>query len=117
MTRVKRGIISRKRHKNLFKLTKGFRGTRNNLVRMAKQATLNAGIFAFTDRRNKKRVFRAQWISTINISLKPMGIKYSEFAHKLSLQDNPLNRKALAEMATNTPETFNSIVKSIMDSK
>lgn len=117
MTRVKRGVISRKRHRNLLKLTRGFRGTRNNLIRMAKQATLNAGIFAFNDRRNKKRIFRSQWISTINIALKQMGVKYNEFTHKMSLSGNPINRKVLAEIAKNNPESFKSIVEKTMLSK
>ena len=117
MTRVKRGIISRKKHRNLLKLTKGYRGTRNNLVRMARQASLNAGIFAYTDRHNKKRVFRGQWISTINIALKSMDIKYSVFINKLNKTENPMNRKVLAELAVNNPDFFKQIVEKIMNSQ
>lgn len=113
MARVKRGMISRKRHNNLFKLTKGFRGGRKNLVRMAKQASLNAGIFAYRDRRNKKRDFRAQWITTINIALQEQGLKYSQFMHSLTVKGIALNRKSLAEMAEKQPEVFKSLVDQI----
>ncbi|MFA6082271.1 MAG: 50S ribosomal protein L20 [Patescibacteria group bacterium] len=115
MARVKRGMISRKRHKNLLALTKGYRGTRNNLIRMAKQATLNAGIFAYRDRRNKKRDFRSQWITTINIALQNEGVKYSQFIHQLTIKKIDLNRKALAEMAEKQPEAFTSLVKQVMN--
>lgn len=113
MARVKRGVQSRKTHKNLLKLTKGFRGTRNNLVRMARQAALNAGIFAYRDRRNKKRDFRAQWISTINIALRNNGTTYSVFMHSMTEKGIHLNRKVLAEMAENEPKMFENLVKQI----
>lgn len=114
MSRVKRGTTSRTSHRNLLKLTKGYRGTRNNLVRMARQAVLNAGIFAYRDRRNKKRDFRAQWISTINIALKNHDVKYSIFMHKLSEQKLNLNRKVLAEMAQFHSDAFTTLVKDVM---
>jgi large subunit ribosomal protein L20 len=113
MARVKRGTISRKRHNNLFKLTKGYRGTRNNLVRMARQAALNAGIFAYRDRRNKKRDFRGQWIRTINIALAEHDLKYSVFMHQLNKQEIGLNRKVLAEMAEQHPDQFKALVTKI----
>ncbi len=113
MSRVKRGIASHKRHKNLFKLTKGYRGTRNNLVRMATQAVLNAGIFAYRDRRNRKRDFRAQWITTINIALQKHDVKYSVFMHQLAKKELGLNRKVLAEMAETQPELFDALVKKV----
>lgn len=117
MSRVKRGLQSRKTHRNLLKLTRGYRGTRNNLVRMARQAVLNAGIFAYRDRRNKKRDFRAQWITTINIALKSRDLKYSQFIHQLMLQGVTLNRKTLAEMAENHPENFMALVDQVMAEK
>ncbi len=113
MSRVKRGIISKKKHKSLLKATRGFRGTRNNLVRMARQAILNAGIFAYRDRRNKKRDFRRQWISTINIALKAHGLQYSTFMHQLEQSDFDINRKVLAEMAEHNPDAFKSIVDQV----
>lgn len=113
MSRVKRGIISRKRHKNLFDITKGYRGGRKNLVRMAKQASLNAGIFAYRDRRVKKRTFRSQWISTINIALSDKGVKYSEFIHQLTVKGINLNRKTMAEIAEKQPEVFKELVDKV----
>jgi len=113
MARVKRGLASHKRHKNLFKLTKGYRGSRNNLVRMAKQATLNAGIFAYRDRRNKKRVFRQSWIVTINNALRAHDLKYSEFIHLMYEKGLSINRKVLSEMAVKSPESFAKVVEKI----
>ncbi len=113
MTRVKRGVSAHKTHKNLFKLTRGYRGVRNNLFRMAKQASLNAGIFAYRDRRAKKRLMRSQWITTINIALAEHDLKYSVFVHLLKKHDLNLNRKVLAEMAERQPASFKAIVDKI----
>lgn len=113
MSRVKRGVMSHKKHANLLKLTRGYRGTRNNLVRMARQAVLNAGQFAYRDRRNKKRVFRAQWINTINIALHTHDLQYSTFMHALSKSGVDINRKVLAELAETEPAAFEAFVKSI----
>lgn len=113
MSRVKRGIMSHKKHKNLLKLTRGYRGTRNNLIRMARQAILNAGQFAYRDRRNKKRVFRSQWINTINIALHSHGMQYSTFMHTLSESGVDINRKTLAELAETDAAAFEAFVKSI----
>ncbi len=113
MPRVKRGIQSHKTHKNLLKLTRGYRGTRNNLVRMAKQAVLNAGIFAYRDRRNKKRDFRVQWISTINTALKQYDIKYSVFMHQMIVKKIDLNRKMLAQLAEEQPQAFKALVETV----
>jgi len=114
MARVKRGIQSKKTHRNLLKQTKGFRGTRNNLVRMARQAVLNAGIFAYRDRRNRKRDFRQQWISTINIALHQHDVQYSRFMHALQTKELNINRKVLAEMAEQHPESFATLVREVM---
>ncbi len=113
MSRVKRGVTSHKTHKNLLKLTRGYRGTRNNLVRMARQAVLNAGIFAYRDRRNKKRDFRRQWISTINIALKSHDLTYSRFMHQMTLKKIDLNRKVLAEIAESNPSSFEALIKEV----
>ena len=113
MARVKRGVMSHKRHKNLFKLTRGYRGSRNNLVRMAKQAVLNAGVFAYRDRRNKKRAIHREWIVTINNALSQYDIKYSIFMHQLTLKGIAINRKVLADMAINSPESFKKLVDKV----
>lgn len=115
MSRVKRGIQSHKTHKNLLKQTRGYRGTRNNLIRMARQAVLNAGIFSYRDRRNKKRDFRAQWITTINIALKQHGYQYSEFMHALQRKGILLNRKVLAQMAESEPAAFKQLAENVLD--
>lgn len=113
MARVKRGLMSHKRHKNLFKLTRGYRGSRNNLLRMAKQAVLNAGIFAYRDRRNKKRAIHREWIVTINNALSQYEIKYSVFMHNLTVKGIVINRKVLADLATNSPEAFKQLVDKV----
>ena len=113
MSRVTRGLASHKRHKNLLKLTRGYRGERNNLIRMARQATLNAGIFAYRDRKAKKRDFRVQWISTINMALHNEGTKYSVFMHALTEKGITINRKVLAEMVEHQPEMFKKILESV----
>ena len=113
MSRVKRGLASHKRHKNLFKLTRGYRGSRNNLVRMARQATLNAGIFAYRDRRVKKRDFRAQWITTISGALRAEGLKYSVFMHQMSEKGIELDRKVMAELVEKNPESFKKLVETV----
>lgn len=110
MTRVKGGISAHKTHKNLLKLTRGYRGTRNNLFRQAKQASLSAGIFAYRDRRVRKRQFRARWITTINIALAEHNLKYSTFMHDLKIKQVGLNRKVLAEMIEKQPDIFKTIV-------
>src|SRR2546423_13261398 len=79
MPRVKRGVTARARHKKVFKQTKGFRGRRKNVYRVAKQALMKAGQYAYRDRRNKKRTFRALWIARINPAGRQLGMSYSPF--------------------------------------
>lgn len=114
MTRVKSGKTTRARHKKVYKQTKGYRHGRKNLIRQAKQAVLKAGVFAYRDRRNKKRSFRRLWITRINAALKPHNIRYSEFINKLNKSDVELDRKVLADMAVNHPEKFDEVVKKII---
>src|SRR2546422_9944118 len=79
MPRVKRGVTARARHKKVFKQAKGFRGRRKNVYRVAKQAVMKAGQYAYRDRRNKKRTFRALWIARINAAVRELGMSYSTF--------------------------------------
>jgi large subunit ribosomal protein L20 len=110
MPRVKRGVTARARHKKVIAKAKGYRGRRGNVFRIAKQAVMRAGQYAYRDRRNKKRTFRALWIARINAAVRPMGINYSSFIHLLSQKGIGLNRKALADLALNHPTTFKAVV-------
>lgn len=108
--RVKRGIVSRRKHNKLFSLAKGYRGTRSTLVRTAKSAVLHAGQYAFHGRKRKKRDFRALWIVRISEAVKNHDISYSVFMNKLKKAQISLDRKILADMVLNDPETFTEVV-------
>ncbi len=113
MARVKRGIVSKRKHNKIFELTKGYRGTRSTLIRTAKQATLQAGQYAFTGRKNKKRDFRRLWVTRISEAVKPYDISYSVFMHRLKEAKIQLDRKILADLVVNDTETFKKIVEEI----
>ncbi|NOY15072.1 MAG: 50S ribosomal protein L20 [bacterium] len=113
MTRVKTGIIRRRRHKKILKAAKGYRMTRHRLYKVAHEAVLHAGQYAFAGRKLRKRQFRRLWITRLNIALRQVGTKYSEFINKLKKQNINLNRKTLSEMAVNQPEAFKKLVQSI----
>lgn len=111
MTRVKRGVISLKRRRNILKQTKGFHWGRKSKERLAKEALLHAGIHRFQDLRKKKRNFRKLWQIKINAAARQHGMSYSVFMHKLKLVNIGLNRKILAELAEYHPEVFADVVK------
>jgi large subunit ribosomal protein L20 len=113
MARVKRGVQIKKSTKNVLKQTKGFRHGRKNLIRMAKQALIKAGKYAYRDRRNKKRDFRRQWIIQINAACRENDIKYSIFINALKAKQIELDRKILADMAENEPEEFSKLVAKV----
>lgn len=113
MPRVKRGTTIRKRHKKLLSLTKGYKHGRKNIFRLAKQAMLRAGQYAFRDRRVKKRDFRGRWIVKINAALTQYDIKYSAFIAGLKKAKIELNRKSLAELAEFHPEEFKLVVEKV----
>lgn len=113
MPRVKRGVTVRKRHKKLLALTKGYKHGRKNLVRMAKQAMLRAGQYAFRDRRVKKRVFRARWISKVNAAVRMQDMTYSQFIAGLKKAGIELDRKSLAELAEFHPAEFDKVVEKV----
>jgi len=117
VARVKRGMMSRKTHKNLLKKTKGFRHGRKNLVKMARQAALKAGQYAYRDRRVKKREFRRLWIIQINAACRQNEIKYSTFINGLKKINLELDRKILADLAQNNPQEFEEIVKKVKAAK
>ena len=113
MPRVKRGVTARARHKKVLALAKGFRGRRGNVFRVAKQAVMKAGQYAYRDRRNKKRVFRRLWIARINAAARSHGITYSQFIAGLNKAQINLDRKVLAEIAFHDAAAFAGIVSSV----
>ncbi len=113
MPRVKRGVTARARHKKILVLAKGFRGRRKNVFRIAKQAVMRAGQYAYRDRRTKKRVFRHLWIARINAASRGLGLTYSKFMAGLKKASIDIDRKVLADMAVNDPAAFGSIVEKV----
>ncbi len=113
MARIKRGIVSRRRHKKLLDLTKGYRGTRNRLVRVAHEAALHAGAYAFHGRKLRKRDFRALWIVRIGEAVKLQDMSYSVFINKLKKANIELDRKILSDLVVNDPSTFKHIVSQV----
>jgi len=113
MPRVKRGVTARARHKKVLALAKGFRGRRGNVYRIAKQAVMRAGQYAYRDRRNRKRVFRALWIARINAAVREHGMTYSAFIHGLNKASIGLDRKVLADLAVRDKAAFASIVAQV----
>lgn len=110
MPRVKRGVTARARHKKIIAMAKGYRGRRNNVFRIAKQAVMRAGQYAYRDRRTRKRVFRSLWIARINAAAREHGISYSRFIAGLNRSEIGLDRKVLAELAVNDKLAFAAIV-------
>jgi large subunit ribosomal protein L20 len=113
MPRVKRGVTARARHKKVLALAKGYRGRRKNVYRIAKQAVMRAGQYAYRDRRNKKRVFRALWIARINAAARSHGVTYSVFMNGLKKASIELDRKVLADMAVTDKAAFAAIVSQV----
>jgi large subunit ribosomal protein L20 len=111
--RVKRGIVSRRKHNKLFKLAKGYRGSRSTLVRTATQAVLQAGQYAFHGRKLKKRDFRALWITRISQAVKGQDMSYSKFMDAMKKANIALDRKVLSDLVLNDPETFNAVVAQV----
>ena len=99
MPRVKRGVTARARHKKIIALAKGYRGRRKNVYRIAKQAVMKAGQYAYRDRRQRKRQFRALWIARINAAAREVGLKYSTFMNGLKKAQIEVDRKVLADLA------------------
>ena len=112
MGRVKRGLVSRRKHKKLLSLTKGYRGTKSKLVKMAHEAALHAGEYAFAGRKNKKRDFRRLWITRISGATKQEGVSYSRFIAGLSKNNIKIDRKILSDLVLNDIETFKKIIQS-----
>lgn len=107
--RVKRGSVSRQRHKKILKLAKGFRGTRSKLFKVANQAVMKALKYQYRDRRNKRRDLRRLWIARINAAARQNGLSYSRFINGLQKAGVPLNRKYLADVAARDEAAFKLI--------
>ena len=113
MTRVTRGLTSKRKHKKLLSKTKGYRGSSRRLIRVAKQAVLHAGAYAYKGRKIRKRDFRQLWISRIASAVKIEGISYSVFVNKMKKANVKLDRKILSDLITNDINTFKEIVKTV----
>jgi len=111
MTRVKRGVTTRRRHKKILEKTTGYYGARSKLYRVAKQAFIKSGQYAYRDRKCKKRMFRRLWITRINAAARINGINYSTFIGSLKKAKIILNRKVLSDMAVLEKQSFLSIVE------
>ena len=116
MARVKRGVESRRKHKKVLKLAKGYRGARSRTFKVAKQAVTRAGQYAYRDRRVKKRDFRSLWTQRINAGAREHGISYSVFINGLKKLNVSLDRKILADLAMNEPNSFKHIAEQVQSS-
>ena len=113
MPRVKRGVTARARHKKVLALAKGFRGRRGNVFRIAKEAVMKAGQYAYRDRRTRKRVFRRLWIARINAASRELGLTYSQFTNGLKKASIEIDRKVLADIAVHDKAAFAGIVEQV----
>jgi len=113
MSRVKRGVMVKKRHKKIKKQVKGYLKTRQASIKKAKEAIVKAGQHAYRDRKRKKREMRQLWIIRLNAVLRKHGLKYSEFIHRLKVKNIELNRKILAEIAATEPAIFEKIINQV----
>ena len=109
MARVKRGVIAKARHKKVLGEAKGYYGARRKIFRVAKQAVIKAGQYAYRDRRQRKRQFRALWITRINAAARINGLSYSRLMNGLKKADIEIDRKVLADIAVHDPEGFKAI--------
>ena len=113
--RTTKGAARTKAKRRLFKRAKGYRGGRRNMIRSVKETLIRAGVFAFRDRRVRKRQFRRLWIIRINAACRMRGLRYSEFIHGLHKAKIELDRKSLSEIAVCDPAGFDSIVESVKE--
>ena len=113
MPRVTKSLTAKARHKKVLNSTKGHYGARSRLFKTAKQSNIKSMQYAFRDRKNKKRNFRALWISRINAGARELGITYSNLVNALSNKNVIINRKILSDIAVNDSSTFKKVVKSV----
>ena len=113
MPRANSSVPRHRRHRKVVKQAKGYYGARSRNFKAAKDAVEKAGLYAYRDRRQKKRQFRRLWIIRINAAARQNGLSYSQFIAKLKAKGIDLDRKVLADLAMNTPETFNELATSL----
>src|SRR5690554_2470874 len=111
MARVKRGVIARRRHKKILKQAKGYYGARSRVFRVAQQAVIKAGQYAYRDRRQRKRQFRQLWIARINAGARVNGLSYSKFINGLKKASIEIDRKILADLAVYEKAAFAALVE------
>ncbi|GAB4168025.1 MAG: 50S ribosomal protein L20 [Wenzhouxiangellaceae bacterium] len=111
MARVKRGVIARRRHRKVLARAKGYYGARRKVFRVAKQAVIKAGQYAYRDRRQRKRDFRSLWIQRINAAAREHGLSYSRFINGLKKAQIGIDRKMLAELAVNDKAAFKALAE------
>lgn len=111
MSRVKRGVTAKARHKKVLKKAKGYYGARSKLFKTAKQAVIKAGQYAYRDRRQRKRQFRALWIARINAAARTHGLSYSRLINGMNRAEIEVDRKVLADLAVRDPEAFGAIAE------
>ena len=109
MARVKRGVVAKSRHKKVLKKAKGYYGARSKLFKTAKQAVIKAGQYAYRDRRQRKRQFRALWITRINAAARLHGMSYSRLINGMNRAEMEVDRKILADIAVRDPDAFGVI--------
>lgn len=115
--RIKRSVNALKKRRAILKQAKGYRGAKSKLYRVAREAVMKSGQYAYIGRRQKKRNFRSLWITRINAACRLNDISYSNFMHGLKVNNITLNRKVLADMAVNDPQGFASLVVTAKKSK
>ena len=111
MTRIKRGIIKRKKHSKVLEQTRGYYGSHSRSYRLAKEELLKSLSYSYRDRKTKKRTFRALWITRINAAARTNGLSYNEFIKGLKLANIDINRKMLSDIAVNDPSAFTKLVE------
>ena len=113
MPRIKRGVVARRRHKKILERAKGYYGARSRVFRVAKQAVIKAGQYAYKGRKLKKRDYRALWIQRLNAAAREHGLSYSRLINGVKVLGLELDRKALADLAVNEPAAFAAIVEQV----
>ena len=111
MARVSRGVQAHAKHKKVLKKAKGYYGARSKVYRVAKQAVIKAGQYAYRDRRQRKRQFRALWIARINAASRTQGLSYSNLINGMNKANITIDRKVLADIAVNDPQAFQAIAQ------
>ena len=109
MPRVKRGVTSKRRHKRILRQAKGYYGGRSNLIKTAREAVERGWRYAYRDRKQRKRVFRALWIARINAAAREHGLSYSRFMDGLKRANVEIDRKVLAQLAVSDPKAFSDL--------